>query len=408
MRRSIFVLLVLLTLLFLYSVWHPPSSAGTKAIHFGKVIDGQGRVWNDAVVLVSGDRIRSILVPSAQIPADAVLVDLRPLTAIPGLIDVHTHMTYALDPSAVPQNARNTLEAGVTTVRDLGAANYDDIVLRDGINRGEVVGPRMLVAGYGITAPPPRAHSTEPPDVSTADGPAEVARAVRRQIAAGADVVKMFASTGSGYDLSGQQTFTFDEIKSAVDTAHQYGKRIAVHSYGPNAAHDAVRAGADSIEHATDMDEATLAEMAHRGTFYVPTIDHNRYYMENRQLFSGPDISSQFQDFIRRNLDTTRRAHRAGVRLAMGSDAIFTMYGQNTRELGWFVKAGMTAEQALASATRNAASLLGMEDRLGAIAPGYYADIVAIDGDPLSDVNAVTQGIRWVMKGGKVVVDKTH
>ncbi len=168
-----------------------------------------------------------------------------------------------------------------------------------------------------------------------------------------------------------------------------------------------MRAGADSIEHATDIDDQTLAEMARRGTFYVPTIDHNRYYAEYRQEFGYSEaVAQRLRDYLRRNLETARRAHKAGVRFAMGSDAVFTMFGQNTRELEWFVKAGMTPAQALASATTNGALLLGKEKSLGAVAPGYLADIVAIDGDPLDDIHAVIDRVRWVMKGGRVVVNK--
>jgi imidazolonepropionase-like amidohydrolase len=183
-----------------------------------------------------------------------------------------------------------------------------------------------------------------------------------------------------------------------------------VHSYGPDGARDAIRAGADSIEHATDMDDETIADMARRGTFYVPTIDHNRWYVEHIDIF-GWDNEKQIADgltrYIQRNFETARRAFKAGVRFAMGSDALFTMCGENTRELGWFVKMGMTPEQALATATSNAAGLLGKEKELGAIAPGYFADIVAVEGDPLADVNVTISKVRWVMKGGAVVVEKT-
>jgi imidazolonepropionase-like amidohydrolase len=261
------------------------------------------------------------------------------------------------------------------------------------------------VVGYGLHIT--RTRTGLPPTPGTVDGPDAAMRVAREQIAAGADWVKMFGSTGSGQDVSGQQTFTFEEMKAAADATHALGKRIAIHSYGPSGARDAVRAGADSVEHATDMDDATIAEMVRRGTFYVPTIDHNRYYAENGDRFGyAAGYRERLEDFIRRNLETTRRAVKAGVRIAMGSDAIFTMFGENTRELGWFVKAGMTPEQALRTATTNAAALLGQEGALGAVAPGAYADLVAVEGDPLADVDVVIRGVRWVMKGGTVVVDR--
>jgi imidazolonepropionase-like amidohydrolase len=406
----------------------PCIAAGkSKAIRFGKLLDGTGKVWAGAVVVVEGDKIGRVGPGDSEIPRDAEVIDLSRYIGIPGLIDAHTHMTFYWDQApgtrpwnelgkAMPavlvflaqENARKTLEAGVTTVRDLGSADYTDIAMRDLINRGAMVGPRMFVAGYGleITSEPIRPGFLDPRG-ARADGPAEVLRAVRQQIGAGADVVKMYGSTGSGEDVSGNQTFTFEEMKAAVDAAHLLGKRIAIHSYGPAGARDAVRAGADSVEHATDMDEATIAEMARRKTVYVPTIDHNRYYVDAREQFGyGTEVVKRLNDYIERNLETTRRAHKAGVRIAMGSDAVFTMFGQNSRELAWFVKAGMTPAEALATATTNGAALLGMEKSLGAVAPGYFADIVAVEGDPLADIHAVIDHVRWVMKGGVVVVDK--
>jgi imidazolonepropionase-like amidohydrolase len=307
------------------------------------------------------------------------------------------------------ENARRTLEAGVTTVRDLGSFQYMDIALRDLINQGAVVGPRMFVCGYGLyPTMTPYQDAPQPPAGGLADGVDQLMRATRQQIAAGADVIKVYGSTGSADDVTGFQTYTYEEMKAVVDVARERGKRVAIHSYGPDGARDAVRAGAASVEHAIDMDDATLREMARRGTFYVPTVDHNRYYAEHKDEFGYGDTAVAHLDAYRaRNLETVRRAIRAKVKIAMGSDAVFTMFGENTRELGWLVKAGMTPAQALAAATTNGAALLGMEKELGAIAPGYYADLVAVEGDPAADINAVIGGVKWVMKGGEVVVDRT-
>jgi imidazolonepropionase-like amidohydrolase len=379
------------------------------------------------VVVLDDNKIRSVSSDASAVPAGAEVIDLSAYTGLPGLIDVHTHMTfYTDDTPGVPllkqmlnpvpavevflarKGALRTLEAGVTTVRDLGADQYMDIAMRDLINRGEMIGPRMFVCGYGlyITATPFKKEGTSPAG-GVADGVPEVLRAVRQQIAAGADVIKMYGSTGTDDDVTGFETYTFEEMKAAVDMAHQFGKKIAIHSYGPDGARDAVRAGADSVEHATDMDDATIREMAKRGTYYVPTIDHNRYYIDNGDRIGyAPGYKERLQAFIPRNLETARKAFKAGVKLAMGSDAIYTMFGENTRELGWFVKAGMTPEQALQTATVNAAALLGKEKELGAVAPGYFADLMAVEGDPLADINVALNKVKWVMKDGAVVVDR--
>ena len=404
-----------------------PGSKTVKAVRFGKLWDAKGKLWTNAIVIVEGARIHSVTTDASAIPAGAETIDLSKYTGLPGLIDVHTHMTIYTDetpgepmlkqltnnPPAVEvflarKGAMRTLEAGVTTVRDLGADQYMDIAMRDLINRGEMIGPRMFVCGYGLyITNTPYKSGLNAPAGGIADGVPEVLRAVRQQIAAGADVIKMYASTGTDDDVTGFETYTYEEMKVAVEMAHQFGKKIAIHSYGPDGARDAVRAGTDSLEHATDMDDATIQEMVKRGTFYVPTIDHNRYYIENGDKIGyAAGYKDKLQAFLPRNLETARKAFKAGVKFAMGSDAIYTMFGQNTRELGWFVKAGMTAERALRTATTNAAELLGKEKELGAVAPGYFADLVAVEGDPLADIDVVLRNVKWVMKSGVVVVDK--
>jgi imidazolonepropionase-like amidohydrolase len=381
-----------------------------QTYRFARAWDGE-KMIEGAVIDVEGDRIKSIA------PRDGRAIDMSRYTAIPGMIDAHTHMTYVLDTSKLTaagrgaatvylsqDNAKKTLETGVTTVRNLGASDFADIAMRDLINAGMMVGPRMFVSGYGLQIP--RGNGRGGP--GTARGAEEVVAVIKRQVDAGADVIKMYGSTGSGRDVTGDQTFNFDEIKAAVDAAHAAGKKIAIHSYGPAGARDAIRAGADSIEHATDMDDETIAEFARKKLFYVPTIDHNRYYVDNAVLLRyPPGATGPLNDFIARNLETARKAFKAGVRFAMGSDAVYTMFGENTRELAWYVKAGMTPEQALQTATVNGAQLLGMEDKIGSLKPGYFADIVAVEGDPLRDINVAINKAKWVMKGGKVVVDKT-
>ncbi len=421
------ILSTMLTLAGRWSVRGADDTAVPIAIRFGELIDGKGRVVTPAVVVVRGNRVVSVGVDDAAIPGGARVIDLTRFTGIPGLIDAHTHMTFYWDGAAgsrpwkqldermtaitvflAQANARKTLETGVTTVRDLGAADFADIAMRDLINSGAMVGPRMFVVGHGlhVTSGPERPGYVVP-DAGRADGISQVIRVTRQQLGAGVDLIKMYGSTGSDQDVTGFQTFSLEEMKAAVNVAHDAGKRIAIHSYGPDGARAAVRAGADSVEHATDLDDETLTEMARKGTFYVPTIDHNRYYAEYRDQFGyGPDVANRLNAYLRRNIETARRAHRAGVRFAMGSDAVFTMFGQNTRELIWFVEAGMTPKQALAAATTNGAALLGKEQELGAVAPGYLADLVAVEGNPLHDIKVVVNGVRWVMKDGVVVVDK--
>jgi imidazolonepropionase-like amidohydrolase len=404
------------------------AGAQMKALRFARVIDGSGAVTPNGVVLVSGDTILRVLRANEALPRGSEVVDLRRYSAIPGMIDVHTHITYAYDPETgndpwrqparPPEltyklqqaNALHTLEAGVTTIRDLGASNYADIALRDSVNRGVFPGPRMFVAGSGLSkARPPFRPGTD--TTKTQRGRvyniSQIPEAVKQQVDAGADYIKMYGSTGSGADVTGDETFSFQEMKAAVDAAKGYGKRIAIHSYGPRGGHDAIMAGTTTLEHAIDLTDDDFAEMVRRGTFYVPTIDHNRYYADYAKDFRyTPAQVAALDSFRVRNFETARRAFKAGVKFGMGSDAVFHMFGQNTRELAFYVKAGMTPAQALATATANGAAILGMEKKLGRIAPGYFADIVAVDGNPLADIDVAISKVKWVMKGGAVVVDR--
>ncbi len=341
------------------------------------------------------------------------MTDLRAFTALPGLIDVHTHITYFWDraPGTRPrgqrrlpavtvflaqENARKTLETGVTTVRDLNAGNDMDLAMRELTASGAMIGPRIFASGPGLSA-----------RAGAAPDPAAMRALVEERVKAGVDWIKVFGSRGGFEVVDGTQTVTFDEMKAVVDAAHALGKKVAIHSYGPSGVADAVRAGADSVEHGADVDDATLAEMKARGTVWVPTVDHNRYYVDAQAEYGfAAGSEAALQGYIERNQASVRKAVALGVKLAMGSDAVYTMFGQNTRELGWFVKAGMTPVQALATATTTAAELLGVQDRLGRIAPGYLADLVAVQGDPTTTIDALFTGVRWVMKDGTVVVDR--
>ncbi|MEZ4585928.1 MAG: amidohydrolase family protein [Gemmatimonadales bacterium] len=395
-----------------------PVGAQTKAFRFAKVITSPGTTVDGGVVVVEGERIVAVLEAGAPLPDGATPVDLRPLVAIPGLIDAHVHATYYWDgrPGTLPwsqlsqrkpstllvpaqENLRAMLRVGVTSARDLYSPRQIAITLRDLVASGYVTGPRLFAAGCGLTKRPGATGCG-----NHSGGVEEVRRAAGLQLDAGADLVKVFGSTGSASDLSGTPTHSYEELLAAVQVAHERGKPVTVHSYGPEAARDAVRAGAESIEHAVGLDDETLRLMVERGTIYVPTIDHNRYYADHRDEFGySSTVARNLMAFVDRNLETVRRAHQAGVRIAMGSDAVFTGFGENTRELAWFVEAGMTPVEALTTATVNGAMLLRMEDSLGQIAPGFYADLVGVRGDPSADIRAVIEGVRWVMKGGEVV-----
>ncbi len=390
----------------------------TKILRVGKLWDGAGPVREKVAVVIEGAKIVRIEPDGgdsggSKYPQGAEVVDLRRYSAIPGMIDVHTHITYFWDraPGTNPRrqarkhpavavvlaedNAKRTLAAGVTTIRDLNAAAGNDFALRDLIEMGKLAGPRIVAAGQGIGARP------APPGVEG------IKKLVAERIAAGSDVIKLFASEGGFENVSGKQTLSYEEMQAAVDAAHAAGKRIAIHSYGPEGFRDAVKAGPDSIEHGADVDDATLREMARKGIWFVPTVDHNRYYIDAASEFQfAAESADGLRDYIARNLDTVRRAHAAGVRFAMGSDAVYTMFGQNTRELEWLVKAGLSSEQALQAATVNGAALLAMQDRIGKVAAGFLADIVAVEGEPWKDVQSAIHGVRWVMKDGKTVVDQ--
>ena len=393
------------------------AAAATKAIKFGKLWDGH-RVIANAVVIVDDDKIRSVTANGA-IPAGVPTIDLKSFTGIPGMIDMHTHVTYywSGEPGTSPRrqgprhvaitvvlsqkNGMKALEAGVTTLRDLNASGGADMDLRDLINMGALVGPRLFVSGGGLHGLPKITDMNEKV--------AEQVKATKAVIAAGADWVKVFGSTGGFDNVTGDETVSYEEMKAIVDTAHAEGHKVAIHSYGPVGARDAIRAGCDTLEHATDMDDATIAEMVRKKIWYVPTIDHNQYYVENADdVYKFPaGAKENLNDYIHRNYITAQKAFKAGARMLVGSDAVYNGFGLNMRELTWFVKMGMTNEQAMQTATVLPAEALGMEKSLGSVAPGYFADIVAVQGDPLTDIQVAIKNVRWVMKGGSVVVDKT-
>ncbi|HEU4410286.1 MAG TPA: amidohydrolase family protein [Polyangiaceae bacterium] len=381
-----------------------------RAVRLGRLIDpASGAVIERAVVVVRGDRVAYVGDDASQIPAEAPVLDWGGYTGLPGLIDAHTHVTFVTDgaPGTNPFERVDKLGAsralplihdclqrmlrlGVTTAIDKGSPTGLDLKAREAVRAGRVRGPRLVVAG---------------PGVQTDDRSERGVRAeVRRLVALGVDLIKVWADECSDRRLSCQRSYSFEAMRATVDEAHRLGKPVSIHAYHGEVAADAVRAGADALEHAEGLDAATLDEMTRRGTTYVPTIDHNRYYRENAPFFgfSGDDDRA-FEAFLGQNLATTSQALARGVAVAMGSDAVFTMCGENKRELAWLVRAGMTPLQALKAATFEAARSVGRERELGRVAPGYFADLIAVEGDPLADIEVVIRNVRGVMQGGEPV-----
>lgn len=393
--------------------------AETTLYRFAKIIDGNGKALNAHEITVEDGIITAVGNNLAR-NADTELIDMSTLTAIPGMIDAHTHITYGLPEKpqgnawlelgatspeqrmeAAKRNALLTLRTGVTSVRDLNAGGGVDYELRDAINAGSVVGPRIFTSGPGI-------HPANDPAPEGTDktSPAFLRAAAERRIADGADWIKIFGTTGSADDLTSRAYYSAAAIKAAADVAKAAGKRITVHSYGTEAVDGAIQAGVTSLDHPVGLTNEHIAAMKAAGIIYVPTIDHNRYYAQHSDEYGyDANVRANLQVFVGRNIETVRRAHRAGVTIAMGSDAVLTGFGENTCELRAFIAAGMSNSDAIKAATMNGAELLGRANDLGRIQVGYAADFTALNGDPLIDINAVISGVVTVVKDGKLVVD---
>ncbi len=387
-----------------------------KAIRLGKLVNPHdGTVIEKAIVVVHDDRISYVGVDEKEIPCGASVIDWTAFTGLPGLVDAHVHITYQTDqaPGTDPWThgwwllnndpyafmdltrgaALATLKTGVTTVIDKGGVDFILNLLRKEITSGKTPGPRMYSSLGGIS-------NYKYPTTWT---PEELKSQVKMQVLRGADLLKVWADECSDDTLECSPKFTFEDLKLLVDTAHAEGLPIAIHAYHEDTAKLAIMAGPDSLEHAEGLDAADFGVMSSMGTVYVPTIDHNRYYKDNLELFGyAPEMAAKFDAFIQDNLATAAGAHKAGVKIAMGSDAVFTGFGQNTRELSWLVQAGMTPLDALRAATINGAESIGVQNEVGKVAVGYYADIIAVEGDPLADINVVINDVRKVMMGGKV------
>lgn len=391
-------------------------TSNDKAIRLGKLVNPEdGSVIDQAIVVIHEDRISYVGVDEKQIPCGASVIDWSAYTGLPGLVDSHVHFTYQTDqePGTVPWSrvtwllnnnaykvldlargaARETLKTGVTTAIDKGGRDYILNNLRAEIMSGKTLGPRMYNSIGGIS-------NYKYPAALTSQ---ELVGWVQLQVLRGADLVKVWADQCSDQTLQCAPTFTYDELKLLVDTSHQEGLPIAIHAYHEDTAKLAIMAGPDSIEHPEGLDAVDCGNMIDMGTIYVPTIDHNRYYKENLEFFGyAPELEEQFDAYIQENLASATQAHQLGVKISMGSDAVFTGFGQNTRELTWLVQAGMTPLDALRAATIHGAESIGVQNEVGKVAVGYYADIIAVEGDPLTDINVVINGVREVMMGGRV------
>jgi len=309
------------------------------------------------------------------------------------------------------KNARATLEAGFTTVRNVGASGYSDVALRDAINAGDVPGPRMLVSGPPLSITGGHADNNLLPFEyhATSDGVADgvdgVRHMVRQNIKYGADLIKFMASGGvlSKGDNPQASQYTLEEMKAIVDEAHRLGRKVAAHAHGAQAILWASEAGVDSIEHGSYIDDADIAEMKKNGTYLVPTLYLGDWFMENADRNHVPDFlllkAKAVMPAARKNI---AHAFASGVKVAFGTDAAVYPHGLNAHEFAVMVKLGLTPLQAIQAATINAADLMGWPGKVGSLDPGAWGDIVAVDGDPLKDVTTL-EHVKFVMKGGEVV-----
>jgi len=411
-------------LLFAQLVAPACAEGAATVIRAGHLIDTVAGRMTGAQVIVVQDGLIAQVGPDAAVPAGARVIDLSAYTVLPGLMDAHTHLTIDQrnqDPLAelehtaaerafgsIP-NARAVLLAGFTTVRDLGSYRaLVDVALRDAINRGDVIGPRMYVAGAYVTiAGGAGAVTGFAPDVTlpwdlrfgAADSPSEVRERVRTLASQRVDVIKMFA-TGAvlthNSNPAGREA-TLEELTAGADEARNFGLKLAVHAHGAEGIKAGIRAGAASIEHGTLMDDEGRALMKQHGTYLVPTLEVRECVGSNYP----PEFVSKAQQIMTAQLANFRKAVQAGVKIGFGTDIGVCRFGTNAREFSLMVENGMTPMQAIQAATTADADLLGVAQKLGSISPGKLADIIAVRGDPLANVQLL-EDVRFVMKDGRI------
>ncbi len=411
-----------------------PAAPSEVAIRAGKLLDVRtGQYATDQIIWIEGDRIKAIgsaTEITAKLPAGTKTVDLSQFTVLPGLIDCHTHLTlnpYLNGPAGLhvsyprqalygAKAARVTLEAGFTTVRNVGADGFSDVALRDAIRAGDVPGPRMLVSGpaLSITGGHGDENFLAPQFGWSSDGVADgvdgVTKKVRENIKYGADVIKFMATGGvlSEGDNPALAQYSPEEMKAIVDTAHGLGRKVAAHAHGATGIKYAVLAGVDSIEHGSYINDEDIALMKQRGTYLVPTVYLEDWLLENVDTLGlTPNMIEKAHAVLPIAQQNLSHAFKSGVKIALGTDAAVYPHGLNAHEFGKMVDMGLTPLQAIQAGTVNASDLIGWADRVGTLEPGKFADLIAVEGDPITNIR-VLENVQFVMKGGQVVKAQTH
>jgi imidazolonepropionase-like amidohydrolase len=416
----------------------PAQAPAVAVVHCGHLFDSaSGRMLGDTSIVIRGERIESVQAGRIAPPeGTAAFHDLPTSTCLPGLIDAHTHLTSETSPTGYSDQFRwnvadyairstvyadRTLQAGFTTVRNLGDSQNESIALRNAINAGVVPGPRIFTAGMAIGSTGGHADGTDGyrqdlqgdpgPKQGIINGPEDAWKAVRQHYKDGVDVIKIMPSGGVLDESASADNpqLTIDEIKAVVAAAHDYGFTVAAHAHGAEGIRRAVVGGVDSIEHGTFMDDADMKLMKERGTWFVPTIIAGKYVEEKAKIpgYYPPQVAAKAMQVGPIIQQTAGRAYRAGVKIAFGTDAAVYPHGENAKEFVYMVEAGIPAAYALQAATTHAAELLHKSKDLGSIEAGKYADIVAVQGDPLQDI-AIMQKVDFVMKAGTVYRDAGH